>query len=327
MYARSLAGVRLSAPQTNGAGRPHWQGLLFVLVTVVLWAIGPLFVKHFSSLYNVWTQNACRYSFAAVMLLALGAARGHLGHRLTRVQWASLVLVTAANVIMQTFYAAAYYFVYPAVASLVGRVNILFIVLLSFFLFHDERRVIRSPFFITGAFLALSGVTLVIAGRDMAFLEHLDVSNHDFWIGIGMVVGFAFFVSVYALTIKHAVRDIPPLVCFTHVSWMTTLGLWVPVLILGGAGDLARHSLMPIGLMALSALLCIVIAHTCYYMALQSIKASVSASMFQLTPLVTCTFSAFLYGDRLTMPQYAGGAAVIAGAWLAAMAQVRLEEG
>ena len=160
-------------------------------------------------------------------------------------------------------------------------------------------------------------------GRDPGLLARLNVSEHDFWIGVALVMAHALFVSIYFLTIKHAVRDIPPLVSFTHVSWMTALGLVAPMLIAGGAGDLWRQPPSLLGVMAVSALLCIVIAHSCYYAALREIKAVVSISILQLIPVFTCTFSAIMYGDKLSPLQIAGGAIVITGAWLASLAQGR----
>ena len=74
---------------------------------------------------------------------------------------------------------------------------------------------------------------------------------------------------------------------------------------------------------ALTALFSIVLAHGCYYVALRDVKAVVSTSILQLTPVVTCILSALVYGDKLTPLQIAGGAAVIGGAWLAALAQAR----
>jgi len=303
---------------------PHGlRGLPFLMVTVVMWAVGPIFVKYFTAYYNVWTQNAFRYSCAAVILVAAMSVRGRRGYRLNRGQWGKLLLVTGANLLMQTNFCLVYYYMYPAVASLLGRVSIIFVTVLSFILFHDERRVIRSPYFLTGSALALAGVVFVLANRDPELLAHLEVSDRDFWIGAGLAVSFAFFVSVYALTIKHAVRDIPPLVSFTHVSWMTALGLTLLMLVAGGGADLWRQPVLPLGLMVVSALLSIVFAHSCYYAALRHIKAVVSTSLLQLTPLVTCVCSAIVYGDRLTPLQIAGGGAVIVGAWLAALAQAK----
>ena len=302
------------------------RGMLLLLTTATMWGMGPIFIKRFGDYYNVWTQNAFRYSCAAIILLTwMTLARKPLGN-LSRAQWLKLALVTVTNVLMQTCYAAAYYFIYPSVGSLVTRINIVFVILLSFLIFHDERQVIRSPRFILGAMLALGGVSLVIVGQDARLLANLHVTRIDFWLGISLVVGFAFFGSLYALSIKHAVRDIPPFVSFTHVSWMTALGLCLPMWIMGGMPDLWRQPLLPLGLMVLTAFLFIVVAHVCYYAALRDIKAVVSTSVMQLTPVITCVLSALVYGDRLTILQFAGGAMAIGGATLAALAQTRVEE-
>ena len=76
--------------------------------------------------------------------------------------------------------------------------------------------------------------------------------------------------------------------------------------------------------MAISAVVCIIIAHTALYAALREVKAVVSTTLMQLTPVVTIACSAVVYGDRLSPMQMLGGAAVLTGAWLAAMAQARL---
>ena len=309
-----------SSPESAAA---RMRGLSLLMVTVLLWSTGPLFVKFFASRYNVWTQNAFRYTCAALILLAVMSARGRLNYRLSPGQRRKLLLVTAANLLMQTNFALTYYFIYPAVASLVGRVNIIFITVLSFLIFHDERRVIRSPFFLAGAALAPTGVVPVILGRDPELLRRLSISERDFWIGVALAVSCAFFGSVYSLTIKHAVRDVPPLVSFTHVSWMTAIGLCALMLIMGGVEDLWRQPPSGLALMALSALFCIAIAHTAFYSALRHIKAVISASVTQLIPVLTCLFSAIVYDDRLSPMQLAGGVAVIAGAWLASLAQAK----
>lgn len=308
----------------SDSGHLSLRALPTLLIPIVLWAAGPLFIKYFAAYYNAWTQNAFRYTVAAATLLGLAFLRGQLRPGLTRGQWGKLVLVAAANLAMQINFVAVFYFIYPAVASLVGRLNIVFVALLSFLIFHDERRIIKSPRFLCGASLAVAGAVPVILARDPELLAHLNVSEADFWMGVTLTVGHAFFVSVYFLTIKHAVRDVPPLVSFTHVSWMTALGLLLPALAVGGLSDLWRQPPMPLAMMAVSALLCIVISHTCYYAALRQIKTVVSTSMLQLIPVFTCLFSALVYGDRLSPLQLAGGAVVITGAWLAGLAQARV---
>ena len=270
-----------------GAGGLDGKGVSLALVTVVMWAIGPLFVKYFTEYYNVWTQNAFRYGCAALFLLAGTALTGQLFYPLRRDQWKKLLGVAATNLLMQTCFAGGYYFIYPSVASLVGRVNIIFITVLSFVVFHDEREVIRSPRFMAGAVLALGGVVVVILGRDPDALSRLRISEGAFWLGVGFVVAFAFFVAVYSLAIKRAVRDIPPIVSFTHVSWITAAGLSIPMFLSGGVADLWRGPALPVVLMVLTALCCIVVAHTCYYAALRTVKAVVTGSLLQLIPVIT----------------------------------------
>jgi drug/metabolite transporter (DMT)-like permease len=94
----------------------------------------------------------------------------------------------------------------------------------------------------------------------------------------------------------------------------------------GNVSDLWRPLSPMLGVMAVSALLCIAIAHSCYYAALRHVTAVVSVSMLQAMPVLVCLFSALVYGDRLSLLQIFGGAVVIFGAWLAAMAQARVPE-
>lgn len=304
----------------------HWRGLFLLFGTVIMWTLGPLFIKHFTDSYDVWTQNAFRYGSAAVMLLAYSAWRGDLRYRPTRTQWMKLAMVALPNVFLQSAYAASFYFVYPSVVTLVARTQVLFTIILSFAIFHEERQVVRSPRFLFGVVLALGGVVLVIFGRDSAQLAQLNVSNANFWIGTGLATLYAFLLAVYAITIKHAVRDIPPLISFTHVAWMTTLGLSIPMLFSGGYHALYTQPFSKLLLLVLSALLAIALAHTWYYTALCDVTAVTAASMLQLIPVCTCVLSAFLFNDWLAPWQLAGAAAVISGTWFAAMVQAKKSE-
>ena len=312
---------------TASRSAPHpvrIRAFFYLFLNVFFWSIGPLFIKHFARYYDVWTQNAFRYSCAALMLLAWMAWRGKPSLRLNRAQWGKLLAVAAPNVLLQVLFAMSYYYIYPAVASLVMRVDILIICVLSFAFFHDERGVIRSPLFLAGTGLALPGLLVVLWGQDPELLARLEVSARDFWVGVALVLGYAFFLAVYALAIKRLVRDVHPLVSFTHVSWITSVVLIVLMFLLGNPADLWRGPAAPLGWMAFSALCCIVVAHTGMYAALREIKAVVSTTLRLLTPVFTCAFSAIVHSDRLSGVQIAGGVAVLAGVWLAGMAQVRI---
>ncbi|HNY27607.1 MAG TPA: DMT family transporter [Candidatus Sumerlaeota bacterium] len=298
---------------------------MVLLFSIVLWGIGPLFIKYFTRFYDPWTQNAFRYSCAALMLLLAVPFQRRTSFRLTRGQWIKLGLVVLPNVGLQITYASMFYFLYPSVAGLVVRTSILFVCFLSFLFFADERPIIRSGGFLLGAVLGLVGLVAIIAGQDPEILSRLQVSQTSFWIGVAIALGYAFFLAVYTLMIKRLVRDVPPIVSFTHVSWMTSVVMILLMLKFGRPSDLWTAPLEPLGWMVFTAFVNIIVAHTTLYAALREIKAVVSSTLMLLTPFITCVGSVLIYGDRLSAVQIAGGGSVLVGAWLAGLAQARLQ--
>lgn len=301
------------------------RGVAYLLVTSVFWSTTPLLVRFFAGHCDVWSQNAFRYLSGAAFLALWTGLRRTRRTPLTSEQWRALAWVAGANLVMQSFYGATYYHIFPAVGSLIVRLNIVFVAVLSFALQRDERRVIRSPRFLIGSCLALAGVACVIAGRDPELLEQLEVTTGQFWLGVGFALGLALSSSVYALSVKRAVRIIAPAACFDYVCRFTALGLAGAMLAFGRPASLIASPSWVLGLMALSAVTSIAIAHTCYYAALRHVKAVVATSVMQLNPVLTCVMSAAVFGDWLAPVQMLGAAGAICGAWLAAMAQARLE--
>ena len=311
--------------QTGGGGGDHGilRGVLFLVGSIFFWAISPIFVRYFQAFYDPWTQNAFRYAAAAAFLLGWCRFRRTPLGGLTPRQWRQVARVVVVNLLLQSFYAWTYAFIYPSVGTLLGSADILFLCLISFFLFSDERRVIRSPLFVLGTGLSIGGLGLVVLGQDPEVLERLRVTRADYWMGVAVGLSYALFVALYALAIKPLVRTVSPIVSFTHVSWMTTLGLTVLMLVFGHASALWHQPARPLLLMVVSALVAIVLAHLAYYAALRDVSAVVSSTLLRLTPVVACGFSLLVYGDRLAPLQVVGGCGVIAGAWFALQAQVR----
>jgi drug/metabolite transporter (DMT)-like permease len=308
----------------DSAPRPlDLNGIGIILVTMILWAVGPLFVKYFTFHYDVWTQNAARYLAASVLLLAFAGARRWRVFALSRRQWTGLGVVSLSNVFMQTFFALMLYHIYPSVATLVGQINIVVVVVLSFLLFRDERSVIRSPRFLAGSALTLLGVAAVVLGRSAEILERLDVGQREFWIGVALAVVWSVFSALYAVAIKPVVREVEPLVAFTNVSWMTTVGLGALALVFGRVSDLWRQpAISLLGLIA-TGILCIAVAHSLYYAAIRKVRLVIVVTFLQLQPVLTCILSALWYGDKLSAAQWAGGLAALGGAWLASLALMR----
>ncbi len=299
---------------------------------ILSWSIQPLFMRWFAQYYDPWTQNAFRFSAAAICVLALGKFRGILTFRLPRATWIAIGLVSIGNIAQQTFFAWTYEFIYPSVAILVARTDIIFICAISFIVFPDERSIIRSPRFLIGAVLAFAGVMTVLFGRDPEILEKLDVASTAFWIGVFISVLYALSCATYNVTIKSAMRRIDPLICFIHVCWISSFVFIVSAFLFGNVSDLwlsrpeggVSFWADPVVWMLITGVTSIAIAHPFLYAALRGIKAVVAVTLLMLLPFITCTLSAVVYNDRLTMIQILGGLAVIAGAWLASIAQARV---
>lgn len=302
----------------------HVRVVTFMFMTIALWSIGPILVKGLTFYYDSWTQNAIRYSVAAIALFAVAFVTRRPIFVLPRRLWGVLLLVVAANIMTQTLFARMFYYIYPAVGTLVGQINVLFVVALSFTFHRDERGIIRSPYFIAGFILGLVGVVMIILARNPETMSRLNVSEGRFWIGILITVLWSLGSAFYVVTIKPLVRTVDPFVAFTHVAWLTSLGLLVLMFTFGRVSDLWKPPLAPLWLLIWSGLLCISVAHVIYYASIRSIKVVIVATLMQLAPVLTCFISAFWYKDHLTFLQIMGGIATIAGARLASIAQTRL---
>lgn len=300
------------------------RAMAVMLMTIFLWAVGPIFVKGFTRYYDSWTQNAARYVAATVVLFALAAFRRQPLFTIARSQWLNLFLVVAANTLMQSCFARMYYYLYPAVATLVGQVNVIFVIILTFMFHKDERNVIRSPFFLFGSILALCGVAVVVLARNPETMARLNVTESRFWIGIWIVMLWSAASALYVVSIKPLVRKVEPFVAFTHVAWITTLVLIALMLLFGRPADLWRQPAAPLWGVFWSGVLCIGVAHVLYYISIRAIKVVIVVTLMQMVPVITCAISGFWYRDHLSPLQLVGGGAALCGAWLASMAQARV---
>ena len=122
--------------------RSHWVGPLACFGALVFWSIGPILIKYLTDYLDCWTQNALRYNTATLFLLpmlVLAIRRGTLDHRV----WRMAVVPSMANVIMQGFWAAMFYYLNPAFAVLLSKTHVLWIAALSMLILPEELSLIH----------------------------------------------------------------------------------------------------------------------------------------------------------------------------------------
>jgi len=97
-----------------------FSGTLAAIGALCCWSTGPIIIKYLSGYLDFWTQNFLRYSVACLFWLPflLFSIRTK---RLDTKVWRKAVVPALANVVMQSFFACAFYYIDPAFMVLLAK--------------------------------------------------------------------------------------------------------------------------------------------------------------------------------------------------------------
>ncbi len=184
------------------------------------WSLTPVFVRYMSGAYDPYTQAFVRYLSAAAALCAYAYVFYRRDLFLAMRRWRTLAPIGAVVVCMQIAWTVAIYNTTATMAQLVTTLQAPTVILFSFIVFHEERDVIRSPFYIVGSLLCFLGVIAVFM-RD-------DGEQVRFYVDFAMIL--LLFVSVawavYAVWGRHTAKGLHPVAMFTMISVYVTIGLF-----------------------------------------------------------------------------------------------------
>ncbi len=280
------------------------------------WSLGPIFIKYLTGFLDSWTQNALRYSVACLFWLPFLLFSIRTKHLDVRV-WRKALVPAAANVVMQSLWAAAFYYVGPAFMVLLTKTNILWIAAFSLVAFPEERTLVKSKRFWMGLILSLTGLAGVMYYR--VSLEQARTT-----IGIAIALAAAFTWGIYTIAARIAFRDIDSRSAFSVTSLYTAAGLSVFALFFGRVADCGRMGTWQWVYMVVSAVVAIAFAHTSYYAAMKRIGATIPALVILAQPLIVLAISSVIFGESFNIPQLFFGAVLLAGSALAIWAQQHL---
>ncbi len=292
------------------------KGVLALLGALAGWSLSNLFIKHLIQHgYDPHTQNFYRYLFGSLAVLPFLVARARQRRvRLDRRLLQRLIWPTFPNLVHQVCLASALLWVYPALATFLGKTTVLFTPLLAFAMFPEERWLFRSPRFFTG-------VLLVVAGTVGLALLRGDLRDMQANLGVGLVVLAAAGWAVYSVSVKRVSAEVGPTVCFGVVSLYTTIAL---LGLAWGWGNLGHWWTVPWTVnvtLIISGIVCIGLGHTLYYYAMRVVGVSVCATMLLTTPLVTMLLSRWLFGEQLTAAQLVSGVVLLIGGAVTLLAE------
>jgi len=283
------------------------------------WALGPIFIKYLTGYLDSWTQNLLRYSVACLVWLPF-LVFSIKTKRLDRKVWRRAVVPGAANVVMQSLFACAFYYIGPAFMVLLAKSSIIWIASFSLIFFAEERPLVKSKRFWSGLALSAMGVIGV-----MYFKE--DFAAAGTLTGIAFTLGMAFMWAVYIISARIAFKDIDSRHCFSVISIYTVCGLFLLALLFGQIGDCVKMGAWQWACVVISGATAIALSHTLYYAAMRRIGATIPGLVMLAQPFIVLAISYVVFRESLNVFQLLFGVVLLAGSGLAIWAQEHLKRG
>ena len=280
------------------------------------WTVGPISIKYLSSYIDSWTQNLLRYSVGCLFwlpFLLLAIKRKQLETKI----WRKALLPAAANVTMQSLWAAGFYYVGPAFMALLSKSSVIWITGFSLIFFADERGLAKSKRFWLGLLFSVTGVVGVIYNKE-------DFTATGTKIGIAIALACAFMWAVYTLSVRISFRNTDSRSGFSVISIYTVGGLFVLGVIFGDIGQCV--TMVPEGwaVVVISAVIAIALGHVLYYAAMRRIGATIPALVILAQPFAVLAISNVIFDESLNSFQVLFGLALLAGSALSVWAQKHL---
>jgi len=291
-------------------------GVALALAAVLCWCTVPLFIKYFTLFFDKHTQNALRYSVAAVFWLPALAVMLRSG-RIGRGIWIAAIFPSAVNTIAQVTWAWSLYYLDPAIVAFSIQINAVWANVLAMCFFRDERGLVRQPFFWLGTLASTAGFVLTMGGLP-------DLRSHAVLMGLAIIVAGSIPWGLYPVIVRRNMAAYPPIAAFAVIALYTAVACDVLMLGWGEPAAVFTVSWGVLGWVALSGVLGIGIAHVVYYDALNRLGVAVTAGILLLNPFCTAVLSVLLRWEHLRPVQWMGGVALVAGTALLVYAKQRL---
>ncbi|MFH1371221.1 MAG: DMT family transporter [Planctomycetota bacterium] len=294
----------------------NYVGVLSCLGTLICWSSAPLFIEYLTGHLDLWTQNLLRYAAACLFWLPFLIADARAG-RLPKAVWNRALLPFIPNIIMQTLWAAAFYYIDPGFASLLSMTGFLWVIILSIIFFAEEKRLLGNRLFRLSILLSVVGLAGVIFFHP-AFMQSYTKMGITIVLLYGLIWGF------YGVAVKIAFRDIDSRTGFSVVSIYTVVALFILTMFMGQPQKCLDMPLAGWVATVVSGVTGIALGHVLYYTSIRRL-GSTTPSLVQLAqPFVVAVISYFVFSEVLNPLQWGFGIVLIAGSALAIAAKKNL---
>lgn len=281
------------------------------ILAIFLWALGNIFIAHLSLYFDNFTQNLFRYVSATFFLLLFSLAFRRKLYLKSLKNLRYLVALAVVIFLFQIFYVDGIVLASPTVGSLITRLSIVFVDVLSFLLFPEERELVRSARFIAGTVIALVGVCgVVLSGSG---LSH---ANSGFLEGILSLLVASALWAVYTIILKLSLRVVDPLSVTANTYLISGAMFLLPSIILGGFSKIYEVDVFIVMYLIVSGFLSVGVGNLLNSYAIQRLGASIPANLQLLFPVFTGVLSYVFLNEPMPPEKLASAALTLLGCWL-----------
>jgi drug/metabolite transporter (DMT)-like permease len=278
---------------------------------IFLWALGNVFIAHLSFFFDNFTQNFFRYISAATLLLFFSLTF-YRGRYLASFRYLKNLFALAVVVFLfQIFYVEGIVLASPTIGSLITRLSVVFVDLLSFLLFPEERALVRNTRFIIGTIIALIGVFgVALSGSGLFY------AGSAFLGGILSLLVASALWAAYIITLRVSLRTADPLSITTNTYLISGI-MFAPFLVTYGN----FYKIFEVGAfvalyLVLSGFISVGVGNLLNSYAIQRMGASLPANLQLLLPVFTGALSFLILKEPMPLAKLTASALTLLGCWL-----------
>jgi drug/metabolite transporter (DMT)-like permease len=271
--------------------------------TIVIWGVNYAAIKAALAEIQPFAFNALRFVFATLTLVALVRLRGPVPH-ITRKDLVKLVLLgILGNTIYQIIFIEGIAHTTASNASLIMSSCPMLVALMGAALGRDRLPISAW----IGVTLAGGGLVLLLSSGSRSRLE---TGN---WSGDLLILAAAATWATYTVLATGVMARTPPIPA-TLVTFLSG----TPPLVAFAVPSLRSQNWAAVGMrgwfgVGFSGILAIGVAYMLWNVGLSALGGARTAIYQNFTPVVAAAFAWLTLGERWTVPQFAGAAAVIIG--------------
>lgn len=215
------------------------------------------------------------------------------------------------NVVHQITQTLSLYYMGPGVYAIFTRSSVIMTALLALIFFPEERWLVRQWRFQVGTLLGLLGAVGVFWFQPGWSAGRLPLG--------GLLIAFTatFCWALYGVLVKRPSARLGSIRSFAVISFLTSAMLG-PLTWVFGKIDTPLHVAAHVnGVLIISAITCISLAHVLYYIAIRELGVALSQTLQLLSPVGAIVLSAWIFGERLSHAQLWSAGVLLFGAFLA----------